>query len=289
MPLPMFKGKSVSRDSQASPLQAQELHSSIKYTIGVASGKGGVGKSTVTVNLALALKQKGYSVGILDADIYGPSLRRLLPEDRMPEQNGERFRPALSHGIRIISMAYFRKEHEAAAIRAPIANSLTTQFIQQVDWGELDFLLIDFPPGTGDIQLTLSQKAAITAAVMVTTPQEVAIMDVKKAMHLFHQVQIPILGVIENMSGMIVGDEWVYPFGKGGGAKLAQHSGVPFLGAIPIDPLLCLKSDRGESIMEGNSPAAVAFKEVVETALSHLNSLDQEGLENFEISWKDMK
>lgn len=284
MPLPMFKGKTLSQG-------VVEHHTdspSIRHILAVASGKGGVGKSTVAVNLALALKQKGYSVGVMDADIYGPSLRRMLPEDRMPQQVDQRFRPALSHGMRTISMAYFRQEHEAAVIRAPIANSLITQFIQQVDWGDLDFLLIDFPPGTGDIQLTLSQKASITAAIMVTTPQEVALMDVKKAMHLFEQVQIPILGVIENMSGLMIGEEeWVYPFGKGGGIKLAQGSGVPFLGAIPLDPLLCQKSDKGESILEELSPASKAFKEIATRAISHLGCLNQEGLGSFELIWKE--
>src|ERR1700733_7400327 len=194
-----------------------------KKAIAIAAGKGGVGKSTVTVNLALALKQKGYRVGVLDADVYGPSLRRMLPEDKLPQQIGERFIPAQSMGIQVISLAYFRRENEAAAVRAPIANAIVTQFIEQVEWEELDYLLVDFPPGTGDIQLTLGQKASLSGAILVTTPQEVALLDVRKAMHLFHQLHIPILGVLENMSyyyNSAIGEK-VYLFGKDGGRRLA--------------------------------------------------------------------
>jgi ATP-binding protein involved in chromosome partitioning len=176
------------------------IHSSLSqptgpaHVIAIAAGKGGVGKSTVTVNLALALSLAGYKVGILDADLYGPSLRRMLPEDQLPQQKGPTIVPAICQGIRVISMAYFRQDNLATAVRAPIANSLISQFLDQVEWGPLDYLLIDFPPGTGDIQLTLSQKAKLTGAVMVTTPQQVAIMDVRKAMHLFSQVRGPCFG-----------------------------------------------------------------------------------------------
>lgn len=275
MPLPMYPEK-----------KKKSFH-----TIAVASGKGGVGKSTIAVNLALALKQKGHQVGIMDTDIYGPSVRKMLPEDRMLGQKGERFQPALSHGIRIISMAYFRQEHEAAVVRAPIANGVVSQFIHQVDWGDLDFLIIDFPPGTGDVQLTLSQQANITGAVMVTTPQEIAVMDVKKAMHLFDQVQIPVLGVVENMSGICTEgmSEWVYPFGQGGGEKLAREAGVPFLGSVPIDPILCQKSDRGESILNETTPAKEALIKLTDNMVRQIDALDQAGLQQFELVWKEMK
>src|SRR5262249_52273916 len=149
MPLKMFKGEELSRPR-------------IKYIIGIAAGKGGVGKSTVAVNLAYALKHSGHQVGIMDTDIYGPSIRRMLPEDRFPEQSGQMIVPALCQGMRMISMAHFRKENEAAVVRAPIANGVITQFVKNVDWGDLDVLLIDFPPGTGDIQLTLCQQANLT-------------------------------------------------------------------------------------------------------------------------------
>ncbi len=274
MPLPMFK---------------QEKTQGPKI-IAVAAGKGGVGKSTVAVNLALALKERGLEIGLMDTDIYGPSIRRMLPEDRMPSQSGDRFRPALSHGIRVMSMAYFRKEHESAAVRAPIANGIITQFIQQVDWGRLDYLILDFPPGTGDVQLTLCQKANLTGAVLVTTPQEVALMDVRKAMHLFHQVKIPILGVVENMSGFTIEGtgEVVYPFGKGGGERLARESGVPFLGTIPLDPELCRRGDSGESIFNSEAPSKSSFNSLTERVLAEVAGLEESGLNAFELSWKEM-
>lgn len=271
--------------------------SKIKYVIAVAAGKGGVGKSTVAVNLALALKKIGYSVGIMDADIYGPSIRKMLPEDRFPQQKGETIIPALCHGIRMISMAYFRKEHEAAAIRAPIANGIVTQFLKQVDWGNLDFLIIDFPPGTGDVQLTMSQQANLNGALMVSTPQEVAILDVRKAMNLFEQVKVPVVGVVENMSYFHyekTGDV-LHLFGKGGGERLARESGVPFLGSIPIDPAICESGDNGTSLFEQNeaSPchAAKAFLALAETFVSHLTAMEQEReacLEHFELIWKEL-
>ena len=179
------------------PLQMCPAKKPIQTILAIAAGKGGVGKSTVTVNLAIALQRKGYRVGVMDTDIYGPSVRQMLPEDRMPAQKGEILIPALCLGIKMISMAYFRKTDEAAAVRAPIANGVITQFIKNVEWGDLDFLLIDFPPGTGDVQLTLSQQANLSAAIVVTTPQEVALLDVRKAMHLFQQVQVPLLGIVE--------------------------------------------------------------------------------------------
>lgn len=207
MPLKMF------------PKDDPKPQSPIKHTIAIAAGKGGVGKSTVTVNLALALTHLGYSVGVMDTDIYGPSIRKMLPEDRLPIQKGNTIIPAVCNGIKMISMAYFRKEHEASAVRAPIANGVISQFIENVAWGPLDYLLIDFPPGTGDIQLTLSQKASLSGAIMITTPQEVSVMDVRKAINLFSQVKVPIIGIIENMSyyQAPATQEKIYLFGKGGG------------------------------------------------------------------------
>lgn len=294
MPLPMYGDKNKKAPSQ------------IKHTIAVASGKGGVGKSTVAVNLALALKNKGFKVGLMDTDVYGPSVRKMLPEDRMPVQKGDRIQPALSHGIRMISMAYFRQEHEAAVVRAPIANGIITQFIGQVDWGELDFLIIDFPPGTGDIQLTLAQQAKISGAIMVTTPQEIAVMDVKKSMDLFDQVQIPVIGVVENMCGFSPegSAESFFPFGKGGGERLAREAGVPLLAIIPIDPLLCQKSDKGESIFASPSAATDPFIALGDKVLLEVKALEdpesqkvmhpyqvdtinQKDAHSFTIRWKD--
>lgn len=283
MPLPMF--------------QKKESLPRINCTLAIAAGKGGVGKSTITVQLAFALKLLGYSVGVLDADIYGPSVRKMLPEDRFPSQKGNVIIPALCQGIKMISMAYFRREGEAAVVRAPIANGLISQFLKQVDWGDLDFLLIDFPPGTGDVQLTLSQQANLTAALMVTTPQEVALLDVRKAMHLFHQVHVPVVGIVENMSCYYLADNEspVYIFGKGGGERLAREAGLPLLGKIPLDPHLCHCGDTGQSLFKDASSnprgAAGTFKDLAKAVVEHIKLLQSQSescLQQFEISWRDM-
>lgn len=272
----------------------QSSRPAIRHIIAVAAGKGGVGKSTVAVNLALAMKKLGNKIGIMDIDIYGPSLRRMLPEDRMPSQKGQTIVPALCGGIKLISMAYFRKEQEAAAVRAPIANGIVMQFIHHVEWGELDYLFIDFPPGTGDVQLTLCQQASLSGAVMVTTPQEIAIMDVRKAMNMFEQVKVPILGVVENMGAYRnekTGEEIAF-FGKGGGERLAREFGVPFLGSIPLDPEVCRCSDRGTSLLESQGSARTAVEEVAESLSAHLEVLNLSGgehLQSFELIWKEME
>lgn len=277
--------------------------SSIRTIIGVAAGKGGVGKSCVTVNLALALKKLGFKVGVMDTDIYGPSIRRMLPESQMPDQKNERISPADCHGIKMISMAYFRNEDKAAVVRAPIANGIIQQFIKNVDWGELDYLLIDFPPGTGDIQLTLSQNANLTAAVMVTTPQEVALMDVRKAIHLFEQVKIPIVGIVENMSYLdIPNTSKIYPFGQGGGQRLAEQTGFALLGEIPVHAELSSCGDQGISIFEEKSveahQIATIFLNLAKTMIGHLKVMKnrttpdvekifQKDKHTFNVEWSD--
>lgn len=292
MPLPMLKSK----DSVPS--------SNVKSIIGIAAGKGGVGKSCLTVNLALALSELGFKVGVMDTDIYGPSIRRMLPEDQMPEQNQDRIKPAISRGIKLISMAYFRKENEAAVVRAPIANGIIQQFIKNVDWGELDYLLIDFPPGTGDVQLTLAQNAKLSGAIMVTTPQEVALMDVRKAMHLFYQVKVPIIGVVENMSYYQLpgGTERSYPFGQGGGRRLAEESGFSLLGEIPIHFEISRSGDEGSSIFAQKTPEAEKiasiFLDLAKVVVAHLKimksrrlieveKIKQKDKHTFTVEWND--
>lgn len=285
MPLKMYEEK-----AERSGLKATSI-------LAVAAGKGGVGKSTIAVNLARGLKLLGFSVGLMDTDVYGPSVRKMLQEDRLPSQKGNQIFPALCEGIRMISMAYFRKEDEAAVVRAPIANGIISQFIHQVEWGELDFLIIDFPPGTGDIQLTLSQKADLTGAIMVTTPQEVAMMDVRKAMNMFSQVKVPIVGVIENMSGYFdeKSGETLFLFGKGGGEKLAREKGVPFLGRVPIDPEVSRRCDLGKTIFapkdEPPLNSATAFLEIAKQVVKHVKALNETSsdyLKSFELVWKEM-
>lgn len=284
MPLQMFQA------SERKPI------SKIAHTIAIAAGKGGVGKSTVTVNLALALRQAGYAVGIMDMDVYGPSVRCMLPEDELPVQKGDKIVPAICRGIRMISMAYFRSKNEAAAVRAPIANGLVHQFIKQIEWGPLDFLLIDFPPGTGDIQLTLSQQANLCGAVMVTTPQEVALMDVRKAVDLFDHMNVPVVGVVENMSFYQApgSNEKVYLFGRDGGQRLAHEIGVPFLGSIPIDEAICRCCDEGVSLFSeevDSISAKKAFTDIAEEFIAHATALkrtSQDCLSAFELNWKEM-
>lgn len=302
MPLQLFK---------ETP-QPQHPLSGIKNIIAIAAGKGGVGKSTITVNLGLALTELGYTVGIMDTDIYGPSIRKMLPETKPPQQVGERITPAVSYGMKTISMAYFRKDDEATVVRAPIANRMISQFIQYVDWGQLDFLLIDFPPGTGDIHLTLAQKANLNGAVMVTTPQEVAVLDVRKAINLFDQVKLPILGIIENMSYYRdrTTRQQHYLFGQGGGARLADEVNVPLLGTIPIDAVLSLYGDTGQSIFDQSQETqevASVFIDLAEKLIQQtrnregcqqrrmmkeqitITSLAKRDKDSFTITWSDGK
>jgi ATP-binding protein involved in chromosome partitioning len=222
----------------------------------------------------------------------------MLPEEHPPSQQGSQIIPAICYaGVRMMSMAYFRKEKEAAVIRAPIANGIIMQFIQNTVWGNLDYLLIDFPPGTGDIQLTLSQHANLLGALMVTTPQEVAVMDVRKAIDLFEKVHLPIVGIVENMSyykDLTTGQE-LHLFGKGGGRKLAKASGVPFLGEIPIDPEICQCGDSGEPLIGKESTkmseGASAFLELSKSFIQEVEALKNStvgSLQNFELTWKEI-
>lgn len=270
----------------------------IRKVIAIAAGKGGVGKSTVTVNLALALQQRGYRMGIFDADLYGPSIRRMLPETVLPKNLGTKMIPAESNGIKTISLAFFRQENESASIRAPIANQILGRFMSEVDWGGLDFLLVDFPPGTGDIQLTLCQQAPLFGALLVTTPQEVASADVRKAAHLFAQVKVPILGVVENMSYFTIPQTGAkaYPFGQGGGKRLAEEMGVRLLEEIPIDERVSKCCDRGQSLFnEEGGDAVLSFRRLgreIEDQVKGVKPLILESMRQvssnvFEIVWGD--
>lgn len=220
----------------------------IKNIIGVAAGKGGVGKSTTTINLALALVNLGKKVGVLDADVYGPSTQCMLAEASLPFEKDGMIMPATSQGLAFVSIAHFRKKFEATIVRAPLANQIIDQFLEKVKWGNLDYLLIDFPPGTGDIQLTLMQKAALYGAVIVTTPQEVALLDVRKSIQMFQQMGVSIIGVVENMSYFEMEGKRAYPFGKGGGKKLAEEFEVPLIGEIPISEEISKSGDLGKQV-----------------------------------------
>ncbi|MEZ4358729.1 MAG: iron-sulfur cluster carrier protein ApbC [Kofleriaceae bacterium] len=224
-----------------------------KNVIAVAAGKGGVGKSTVAVNLALALAQGGAKVGLLDADVFGPSIPTMLGDPEVPPQASAQSRivPAVHHGLQVISVGFFVDKQEAVVWRGPMVHRLLQQFLGDVDWGELDYLICDLPPGTGDVQLSLSQLIPIAGAVMVTTPQEVSIIDVVKGIAMFEKVEIPILGIVENMSYYKCPacghhDEI---FSHGGGQRLAQELGAPFFGEIPIDTRIRFGGDSGVPVV----------------------------------------
>ena len=239
----------------------------VRNVIAVGSGKGGVGKSTVTVNLAIALAQSGAAVGILDADIYGPNIPLMMGITGRPYVIGERIQTLANYGVRLMSMGFLMEEDDTPVIwRGPMLHSVIQQFIREVEWGELDYLLIDLPPGTGDVQLSLTQTVPMTGAVVVSTPQDVALQDARKAIQMFRQVDVAVLGIVENMSYFECPKcgEISHVFSCGGGAKTAERYGVPFLGEIPLTVALREGGDDGKPIvaMMPDAPAAEAFKRI---------------------------
>jgi ATP-binding protein involved in chromosome partitioning len=234
----------------------------VRNIIAVAAGKGGVGKSTVTTNLAAALAATGAQVGILDADVYGPSIPQMLghPEKMAVTETGNKIIPAIHYDMKVISIGFFVERGGAVIWRGPMVHKLLQQFIEDVDWGELDYLLVDLPPGTGDAQLSLSQLLPITGAVMVTTPQEVSIIDVEKAIGMWKRVEVPILGLIENMSGFVCPSCGHHEeiFLRGGGRKLAESEGIPFLGEVPLQGAVSRGGDDGTPVVIGDATSQVA-------------------------------
>jgi len=256
----------------------------VRHVIAVLGGKGGVGKSTVTVNLALALKKQGKRVGILDADVYGPSIRQLLGDETFPTRAGDQIAPGVTKGIRVISTAFFDSKQLSSVVRAPIANQIIEQFLSQISWGELDVLLVDFPPGTGDIQITLMQKARLSGAVIVTTPQEVALLDVRKSIEMCQLMEVPVLGVVENMSFFIHDQERYALFGEGGGKWLANEFDIPLLGQIPIDPEISRTGDEGRSLFETKGVSRGHFEEVAKRLQKRLLKGREREMQEWE--WK---
>ncbi len=238
----------------------------VKNIIGVASGKGGVGKSTVSLNLALALSQTGAKVGLLDADIYGPSIPLMLGmKDGHMEVEDNKLQPAESNGLQVVSFGFFAEQsHQAAIYRGPIISGILKQFLVDTNWSNLDYLIVDLPPGTGDIPLTLAQTIPITGILVVTTPQDVASNVAVKAVGMFEKLNVPIIGVVENMSHFICPNcnDKHYIFGNGGAKKISEQFKIPFLGEIPLNPGIMSGSDLGKPIMisHSDSPSAVAFR-----------------------------
>jgi ATP-binding protein involved in chromosome partitioning len=249
----------------------------VKNIIAVAAGKGGVGKSTVSTNLAAALSRLGAKVGILDADVYGPSIPQMMghPEQPTGSDSASKIVPAIHYDMRVISIGFFVERGGAVIWRGPMVHKLLQQFIEDVAWGDLDYLIVDLPPGTGDAQLSLSQLLPITGAVMVTTPQEVSVIDVEKALGMWKKVEVPVLGLIENMSGFVCPSCGHHEeiFLRGGGQKLAEREKIPFLGEIPLQVAVSRGGDDGMpvTLAAPDSPIAKSFFEIAKTVACRLS------------------
>jgi len=265
------------------PMQAQAAASGqkagvpgIKNIIAVASGKGGVGKSTTSVNLALALASTGLKIGLLDADIYGPSMPRMLSITDKPTAQGKILSPLEGYGIKVMSMGFLVEEETPMIWRGPMVISALTQMLREVAWGDLDLLIVDMPPGTGDAQLTMSQQVPLAGAVIVSTPQDIALIDARKGLNMFRKVEVPILGLIENMSTFICPKcgEQSDIFGHGGARSEADRLGVPFLGEIPLHMDIRTNSDGGTPVTVSNpdGPHAKIYKQIAGEVLARLDA-----------------
>ena len=248
----------------------------VKNIIAVASGKGGVGKSTTAVNLALALSAEGANVGLLDADIYGPSQPRMLGASERPESpDGKSLIPVVSHGVQSMSIGYLIEEETPMVWRGPMVTQALEQLLRDTRWQDLDYLIIDLPPGTGDTQLTLSQKVPVSGAIIVTTPQDIALLDARKGLKMFEKVEVPVLGIVENMSIHICskcGHE-EHIFGEGGGQRMAAQYNVPFLGSLPLDIRIREETDSGQPtvVAEPDSRIAGLYRDIARRAAARLS------------------
>jgi ATP-binding protein involved in chromosome partitioning len=248
----------------------------VKHIIAVASGKGGVGKSTTAVNLALALKELGLTVGILDADIYGPSMPRLLGlAGQQPQQlGGNKLEPMQAYGLKVMSMGFLVDEETPMIWRGPMVMSALSQMLKDVAWGDLDVLVVDMPPGTGDAQLTMAQQVPLAGAVIVSTPQDLALIDARKGLNMFRKVNVPVLGLVENMSTFVCPHcgERSDIFGHGGARSEASRLGVPFLGEVPLTLAIRETSDEGKPVVatDPSSPAAAAYRDIAARAFEEL-------------------
>ncbi|MGH7345472.1 MAG: Mrp/NBP35 family ATP-binding protein [Candidatus Rokuibacteriota bacterium] len=259
------------------PAKPENFIPEVKQTIAVSSGKGGVGKSTVTVNLAVALRQAGSAVGIIDSDVYGPDVPLMLGSRGRPGMFENRIIPVEAHGMKMMSIGLLVNEREPLVWRGPMIHSFIQQMLKDVMWGALDYLVFDMPPGTGDAQLSLSQVIPLSGVVMVTTPQEVALLDVRKAIAMFQKLNVPILGIVENMSYFIAPDtgKRYTIFGEGGGRKLAEEYGVPLLAQVPLDAATRVAGDEGTPITlrVPDSAQAQIFRELAVAVRRRLDEL----------------
>ncbi len=265
----------TSRVSHGAGPSGKQAIEGVKNIVAVGSGKGGVGKTTVTVNLAVALARTGAAVGLLDADIYGPNVPLMMGVTGRPHAIDDRIQTLSNYGVRIMSMGFLASDDTPLIWRGPMLHSVLQQFIRQVDWGELDYLLIDLPPGTGDVQLSLTQTVPLTGAVVVSTPQDVALQDARKAIQMFRQVHVDILGIVENMSYFQCPkcNERTPIFSHGGGAATAARYDVPFLGEVPINVSIREGGDAGKPVvaMNSGSPGAIAFAQIAERVAAQVS------------------
>jgi ATP-binding protein involved in chromosome partitioning len=260
----------------------------VQYVIAVGSGKGGVGKTTVAVNLAVSLGRLGYKVGLIDADIYGPNVPMMLGVTRQPNVVGEnRIEPILSHGVKFISVGLISPGDKPMVMRGPMLHQIIRQFLQQVEWGELDFLIVDLPPGTGDVVISLVQTVPLTGAVVVSTGSSVALQDARKALEMFHQVKVDVLGMVENMSQMTLPNgEVIDVFGAGGTERTAAQFGLEFLGAVELDPAIREGGDKGlpVSLAGPESKLGKAFYDVAKKVVVAAEKIAAQGGSVLEIS-----
>jgi len=266
----------------------------VRNTIAVASGKGGVGKSTTAINLALALRSTGAAVGVMDADVYGPSLPLLTGVSQRPTAVDKRIHPLEAFGIKLMSMGFFLTDDSPVIWRGPMVHGLVRQFLTDVEWGELDYLVVDCPPGTGDAALTLTQQAPLSGAVIVTTANDLSLIDARKGLQMFQKVNVPVLGIIENMSYFTppdLPDRRYHIFGQGGGRRIAEELGVDFLGEVPIDPRIVEGGDRGRPIVAEapDCDAAKIFNTLAGTIARKLAVLsdDAPALADASITWAE--
>lgn len=257
----------------------------VKNLIAVGSGKGGVGKTTVAVNLAVGLAKLGFRTGLMDADVYGPNVPLMMGINRTPMAHGDRIQPLEQFGVRLMSMGFLSPGDKPLVWRGPMLHSVIQQFLRGVDWGELDYLIIDLPPGTGDVQLSLIQTAPVTGAVVVTTPSDVSLEDARKAILMFAQVKVPILGIVENMSYLACPhcNEHIDVFSHGGGKRTAEMMHVHFLGELPLDPQVRIGGDSGKPIVQSDAGGAV-FLELAKKLVSRADEVGQDAGPKIEIS-----
>jgi ATP-binding protein involved in chromosome partitioning len=275
---------------------SQPILTGVKNIIAVASGKGGVGKSTVSTNLAVALSQTGATVGLMDGDIYGPSIPKMLGIPISPPKGAgdNKFHPHEKHGLKVVSAGFLTEEGQPLMLRGPMLGGIIQQFLQNVEWGDLDYLVIDLPPGTGDVQLTLTQRAPLSGGVIVTTPQQISLIDAEKGVKMFEQVKVPVLGVVENMSYFVCDgcDKKHYIFASGAGQQLAEQFKVPVLGEIPLIPDVVAAGDSGLPITlsQPDSPASEAYRHLAGQVAAQISINQSQAPKKigagFELAWK---